>query len=517
MKKLLYLVTTFIFVITLVSPASAGSYSGVAQDDPLPPNFPQILEPSIYLPLVVYQRAFTVSGQVKDMYDMPVRGVTVTSDSGQQATTDVNGIYTMQVFDGERQLSAAKDGYKLEPAASSLELTRDIHNMNFTAVSACSAPIPNSGFEIRDYYWNPISGNANGFTPYYTTLKANTGTQSGFTGIPNSIPSSNKLSWSRWRTHEFVIPADATSADVQMFIWPQTTESVVLAKEGAPREVGYDTESPDAPFFPGDMHYIAVTNPADNDRILGYVLDVRWNDQAWVDTGVISLLAYAGREVKLEFGTYNDGLGGVSSAYFDDVVVNVCADSITYTGCQNLLLDSDFEAGGSWIISDAKIPSAYTSQYYFSPVQSMLSGIPVGIANPFPFEFTTSEFWQPTTVAIPSNANYARLRVRLLPRSSDLWGYHLEEQTALNQKSVINAPDAVESQYGHVRDVGNTGTLLQMFKWFPIDSYNWLYREYDLLAFRGQTISILFGAANDGWGGNTSLYVDDAVLEACAP
>lgn len=519
MKKLIYLIVISSFVVALFTPGIGAAQEGA----PASPDD----GPKVFIPLVLLQKTHTLSGQIKDMYDMPVGGVTVQSDSGQSAVTDKNGIYSMQVVEGQRHISASKDGYDLQPADSNIFLNQDANNMSFTAVSACSAPIPNPSFEIPAYYWNPISGNANGATPFYSTAKANTGTVSGFTGIQNSLPSTNRVSWSRWRSHEFVIPSDASSATVQMFYWPYTSESVATSISQLPKQVGFDTAAPDAPTFIGDFQYIALID-ANTDFILGYLLQVRRNDQAWVDTGAISMLAFANtnRKVKLEFGTYNDGLVGVTNAYFDDVVVNVCAASITYTGCQNLLGNPDFEAATNWNISVANIPSAYTTQYYYSPVQSMLSGIPVGAINPFPHQFTTSEFWQPTTVAIPSNANYARLKVRLLPRSSDLWGYHLAEQAALTQQSLqsqlsgpnaVNAPDAVESQYLHIRDAANTVTLAQLIKWFPVDSYNWLYREYDLLPFRGQTISILFGAANDGWDGNTALYVDDVFLEACAP
>ena len=513
MKKLLYLIAISFFIVALVSPGV-----GSAQEErPAQPEDSQ----KIFMPMVLRQQSYTLAGQIKDMYDMPVGGVTVESDSGQTAVTDKDGIYSMQVVDGQRQISASKDGYNLEPAVSNIFLDKDANNMSFTAVSACSTPIPNPSFEVPEYYWNPISGKANGFTPYYTTAQAYTGARSGFTGIMDSWPpaGNNRESWSRWHSHEFVIPSDASSATVQMFYFPYTSESVAPSIKQLPNSVGFDTAAPDAPSFIGDFQYIALID-ANTDVILGHVMQVRRNDQAWVDSGALSLLAFANtnRRVKLEFGTYNDGWGGVSNTYFDDVVVNVCADSITYTGCQNLLTNSNFEAAGGWtIISTANIPSAYTNQYYFSPVQSMLNGIPVGAVNLFPHQFTTSEVWQPVTVAIPSNANYARLKMRLLPRSSDLWGFHLAEQNALSRQSWIDSPDAVESQYAHIRNAGNTITLAQLFKWFPVDSYNWLYREYDLLPFRGQTISILFGAANDGWGGNTALYVDDVFLEACAP
>jgi len=519
MKKLLYLIAISIFVVATLSPGV-----GVAQEEH--PTSP-LDSPKIFMPMVLKQHSYTVAGQIKDMYDMPVGGVTVQSDSGQTTVTDKDGIYSMQVIDGQRQIFASKDGYDLEPAVSNIFLNKDAHNMSFTAVSACSAPIPNPSFEIPQYYWNPISGNANGATPFYSTARANTGSVSGFTGLQDSFPSTNRVSWSRWRSHEFVIPSDASSATVQMFYWPYTSESVALSIKQLPNAVGFDTAAPDAPTLIGDFQYIALID-ANTNYILGYLMQVRRNDQVWVDSSAISMLAFANtnRSVKLEFGTYNDGLVGVTNAFFDDVVVNVCADSITYTGCQNLLGNSEFEAVGNWNISLANIQSAYTNQYYYSPGWSMLSGVPVGVINPFPHQFTTSEFWQPTTVAIPSNANYARLKVRMLPRSSDLWGYHLTEQAELTKQSLqsqlsgpsaVAAPDAVESQYLHIRDAADTLTLAQLVKWFPVDSYNWLYREYDLLPFRGQTISVLFGAANDGWDGNTALYVDDVFLEACAP
>lgn len=195
----------------------------------------------------------------------------------------------------------------------------------------------------------------------------------------------------------------------------------------------------------------------------------------------------------------------------------VSKDEASLAGCANLLLNPNFEGADGWIISPANNPSVYTMQYWWSPVWSMLSGVPLWTANPFPYEFTTGEFWQPTLISIPVDATVVNLQMRVLPTSSDLWGYHIAEQAEMDAAFSLNAPDATESQYAHIRDAANTTTLRQLFKWFPIDSYYWLYRSYDLRDFRGQTISVLFGAANDGWGGNTALYVDDVYLYYCTP
>lgn len=183
----------------------------------------------------------------------------------------------------------------------------------------------------------------------------------------------------------------------------------------------------------------------------------------------------------------------------------------------NLLLNSNFEGANGWTISVANNPSVYTTDYSWSGNWSMQSGVPLGIANPFPNQFTTAEFWQPTTAEIPWNAVFVRLRMRVLPMSDQRFGYHIAEQAAMDAAGP-NAPDATESQYAHVRDEGNTKTLKQLFKWFPIDARYWLFRAYDLREFRGDTISILFGAANDGDAhGNTALYVDDVYLDVCVP
>ena len=514
MKRLFYLAMVFGLLLSLAPPALAGPVIGTGQDGGPPPRSPD--GPTVlFVPLLRAPKQYTIEGQVKDAGDAPLSGVVVSSDSGKKTTTDADGVYSMKVLAGQRVFSASKSGYKLDPKAAAVNVKQDMHNLNFSAAAACINPVPNGDFETWYYYWNPISGNANGFTPVYSTEQANSGTVSGKSGIPASLPSVNRVSWSRWRSHEFIIPAAATSADVSMFVWPRTSESIVLARE-TPRQVGFDTESPDAPFFPGDMQYIAVIDKYNH--VLGWIWDARWNDQAWITTGTLSMLAYAGHEVKLEFGTYNDGLGGVTSAYFDDVVVNICSDDITLSGCDNILLNSELtDGGGGWTISPANIPSVYTTQYFFSGPNSMQNGVPVGAVNPFPFQWTTSEFWQPTTIPVPVNAYYARLKMRLLPRSTDLWGFHLAEQAALDKATELNASLAAESQYGHIRDTANTATLRLLFSWFPCDSYNWLYREFDLLDFRGQSIAVLFGAANDGWDGNTALYVDDVYLEVCAP
>jgi hypothetical protein len=531
-KKFFYLIGILVFMMTVVSPAAAISGPGIAQEQLPGPNWPTDGQNHVFLPAVVRQlRTFNVSGQVKDAQDHPLSGVIIVNRLGQDTTTNSSGVYHLAVEEGKQYLSVSKVGYQMTPYVAPVNVTGNMNNLNFTGVAGCSGPIPNPSFESLNYYWNPISGSANGYTPYYSSVQANTGFYSGFTGIPIATPAyPNVVSWSRWRSHEIVIPDAATSADVDIYYWPQTSESVVRADSPMPSLVGFDTESPDMPSFVGDFQYLAVIDASTN-VILETLMQVRANDQAWVSSGTLSMLNWHGRTVKLEFGVYNDGSGGQTLAYYDDVTVTVCSDDITLSGCQNLLLSSDFESGTDWVIRPANVPSVYTTDYSHSTSQSMQSGIPIGDANPFPGWYTTSEFYQNTSVLIPGNATYAVLKMYVLPRSSDLWGYHLAEQAALDASlEGPNAPDAVESQYGFIGpSIANAADPVTtytpaLFKWYPVDSYYWLYREFDLLSgdfdylnLRGKSIAVLFGAINDGYNGNTALYVDDVSLDVCAP
>lgn len=504
MKKFLYLTTILVLCMSIATPV-------VAQDNGPVPDQPGDLQPRVYLPAVMLMMpSYTVAGQVKDAQDIPLSGVTVKDISGRTVTTNINGQYSMVVTGGNQKLSPSKVGYNFDPVIAQVKINQNLSGQNFTAVAACDAPILNPSFEVVPYYWNPISGNANGYTPYYTAVRANTGSYSGFTGIPQG--QLNLVSWSRFRTHEITIPLTATSADVNLYLWPQSSEVIVKAEQKMPDVVGFNTESPDAPVLAGDAQYVAAIDTANN--VLAWLVWDHRNDQAWVSYGPLSLLPWAGSTIKLEIGTYNDGAGGgVSSAYVDDVNVSVCPGGAVSPGCSNLLLNSNFEAATDWVIKTATYPSAYTTEFAYSGSQSMRSGISLSIPNPFPNIWTTSEFYQPVT--IPADAYLAQLRVRLLPRSAEWYAADAPVVAESNNTYDPEALAAAEAQYGFIMDTTGLNTRVMLFKWYHENSAYWLYRQFDLTNFRGQAISVLFGAANDGWNGNTALYVDDAYLEVC--
>ena len=48
------------------------------------------------------------------------------------------------------------------------------------------------------------------------------------------------------------------------------------------------------------------------------------NQQAWGE-GQADLAAYQGQTVRLQFGTYNDGIGAIAAQYFDEMSVRACS------------------------------------------------------------------------------------------------------------------------------------------------------------------------------------------------
>lgn len=70
-----------------------------------------------------------------------------------------------------------------------------------------------------------------------------------------------------------------------------------------------------------DAQYVLVLN--EQEQNIGTVLWQRRDDQAWT-YHTADLSGYVGRTVKLQFGVFNNGQGGVTGMYVDDVSLLIC-------------------------------------------------------------------------------------------------------------------------------------------------------------------------------------------------
>ena len=179
----------------------------------------------------------------------------------------------------------------------------------------CSDLIVNSGFEDEDLGWElPVTN----FTAAYSEEKPRNGDWSMRTGIdpPGDYP--NIYSYSSAR-QGVKLSNDATSLELSMWVYPISGETTLnLAMPELTIGEPVDIQS-----FTGDFQYILVLDKYNN---LLESLDIDLsNSKTWTHKS-FDLSDYIGEysEIKIHFGTFNNGYGGKSAMYADDVTMEQC-------------------------------------------------------------------------------------------------------------------------------------------------------------------------------------------------
>jgi len=178
----------------------------------------------------------------------------------------------------------------------------------------CSDLIVNSGFEDEDKtgWERPITN----YTAVYSDKLPRNGLRSMRTGIV--LSSDNIYSYSSAR-QDVSISNDAKSALLSLWVYPISGETnLTLAAPELTLGEPVDTQN-----FSGDFQYILILDQYDN---LLETLDIGLsNSQTWTHKS-FDLSHYIGSysKLKIHFGTYNNGYGGVSAMYVDDVTLQVC-------------------------------------------------------------------------------------------------------------------------------------------------------------------------------------------------
>ena len=175
----------------------------------------------------------------------------------------------------------------------------------------CSDLIINSGFENSTGWERPITN----YTAVYSDKLPRNGLRSMRTGIV--LSSDNIYSYSSAR-QEVKISNKESSALLSLWVYPISGEtSLTLAMPELTLGEPFGTES-----FSGDFQYILILDQYDN---LLETLDIGLsNSQTWTHMS-FDLSDYIGwYPIKIQFGTYNNGYGGISAMYVDDVTLQVC-------------------------------------------------------------------------------------------------------------------------------------------------------------------------------------------------
>lgn len=190
--------------------------------------------------------------------------------------------------------------------------------------SGCTNILLNGSFEANQSWEFP----ATVYPASYSTFRAHADYRSVRTGIdPFLTPVFNAYSYSS--TRQLVhIPSDATSITLKYWQFAISTDAVAateLAQREAisPLEVGKPLEQVLSPDDPNDIQYVLLADAYNN--ILQWLRSRSDDDRAWVYIEIpISTALYRGWNVKIQFGTFNNGWGGLAAMYVDDAVLEVC-------------------------------------------------------------------------------------------------------------------------------------------------------------------------------------------------
>jgi len=511
-----------ITILTLMV-ATGFTQTGLAQDTDPPDKENQTVNGKIFLPSVSKEHTYTISGKVVDDGGKPVQGVLVTTDKGLTDVTDNAGNYAIDgVRVGMNAVSPSGDHVAFQPAVRELTITGNTAGVNFTAVSVTELII-NGGFENNQGWQLPATEH----TAAYSTVQVHSGSRSLRTGI---VSGTNKYSYST-ANQTVTIPSGAISARLYLWLYPQTTEGGASQAEAgeAPEPGAFEPlefaepafEPPQAGAKPefidaaeaSDAQYVMVLDS--NGNVLETLIWMKSNNRFW-SQHQFDLTRWAGRTVIIHIGTYNDGSGGITAMFADDVSLQVVKDEPPPPSvCENALTNSGFESDSGWQIPATEYTAGYSTAQAYSGFRSMRTGILNSANNKFAY----SDAWQ--NASIPSNAVSAKVRLRYYPISGEVaaLGENVLEATPPEMPEVTNidqlyALDLDEDvQYLLVLDT--QGNILQTLIWIKSNAQSWKYVEIDLMKYRGKTIRLQFGTGNDGKNGVTAMYVDEMYVDWC--
>lgn len=483
-------------IVTLALLFGSGNIAARAQDGQIQAGT------QIFIPILNYEpsNTHTISGRVVSQQNVPIGGVTIRTNHGEITVTNPDGDYALNgLAEGNYTLTPALGGTAFSPVSSSVVVPPDVQLLNFTAQVNCAEAIINGGFEDNSGWELP----ATEWTAGYTTSEAHSGSRSLRTGIVNTAD--NRFSYSSGR-QKVTIPAGTTSAYLTFWIKPYSSQVSGLAISEAPILGSALSDI----ILSADVQYVLVLDS--NFNIINTLIWQISNSRTWSQYQ-FNLAPYAGKTIWLHFGTYNDGLDGISSMFVDDVSFSICPGGGSPTPtmppgtCGNLFHNPSFEATSDWEIPLTAYPAGYSTAQAHTGSRSMRTGITDAAQN----KYSYSDFRQ--AVHIPSGTSVAKASFWLYTLSSGIATLAQPETIAPTGKPFDQTILSGDLQYALILD--QYQNWIDTLVWqLTADGY-WHYYEFDLRRYAGYTIYLQFGTYNDGLNGITSMFVDDVSLSDC--
>jgi osmoprotectant transport system substrate-binding protein len=158
-------------------------------------------------------------------------------------------------------------------------------------------------------------------------------------------------------------------------------------------------------------------------------------------------------------------------------------------GCEELVLNGQFEADTDWVFPSTPRPAEYSAQF----VHSGIGALRLGVSNPLDDFIGHSVARQRLT--IPEGFDSAKLSYWYYPLSNKLNGDDF-------QGALLYNGDLSFIERGLMRELSNEQA--------------WSFQEHDLSSFIGREISLYFYVVNDGDGFPSAMYLDDVSVQVCS-
>ena len=348
--------------------------------------------------------------------------------------------------------------------------------------------LSNSSFEVDCCWEFP----ATALTAKYSIKHAVSGVRSARTGALKT--KQNRYSYSSVR-QSVRIPGSASSAVLVFSLWQRTTES---AQQAIPKASEFDkTEAA----MLGDVQYVLILNQA-GQRLATAYWD-RQNTKAW-NLYTFNLMPFKGETITIHIGTYNDGAGGFTSMFVDDVSAYIFTHpSPPSTG---LVVNGTFEEDAAWEFPLTPLPASYATANAYSGYRSARMGALDADANRYSYSSVRQG------IALPDNATQIRFYLSLWQWTTESPLTPIPKFTDMQRGEKVMAGDV---QYALILNENNQ--LIAAPYWNRKNTQQWTSFTVDLTQYKGQTIKIQFGTYNDGVGGYTGMYVDDVGIFVTMP
>ena len=358
----------------------------------------------------------------------------------------------------------------------------------------CSELVINGGFEVTDLHWGLAGRTA---PPSYSTARAYAGERSLRLGIVDSA----NLEGSDSLYQDIALPDSAQHFTLSFHYW--------ASHENAPGS---------------DMQLLNIY-----ETTTGVRLAQPWSrlssEQSW-QFAQIDLTHLRGRTLRIEFGVHNDGSGGRTALYLDDVSLLACEPDATPFvtpsataaapqpsatpqpvatpapgGCvvSDTLNNGGFEYALdgqlNWSTGESPVPPVLSNQSSGGS-WSLRLGNPPGSGTQNILSYSSVR----QLIQLPAGAGSASLRWSHLSRSQE--AATISPSLASDRQELILLTSSLATE----------GILYRS----RAESATWATETVDLTRYLGGSYYLYFNVYNDGNGQRTWMSLDDVQVQVCS-